>query len=48
MSGSKSKFAENMDFKALSPDFHAIATSKFSYVWNNINEYTKLNDFAIP
>ena len=35
MSGSKSKFAENMDYKALSPDFHALALSKISFVWIN-------------
>lgn len=28
----KGNFAENADFKALSPDFHAISTSKHSYV----------------
>lgn len=29
---SKDKFAENSDFKALNPGFHAISTSKHSYV----------------
>jgi hypothetical protein len=31
-SGTKSKFNENADFKAMSPNFHAISTSKHSYV----------------
>lgn len=29
---SKEKFAENTDFKSLNPNFHAISTSKHSYV----------------
>lgn len=29
----KHSFAENSDFKALSPEFHAISTSKHWYVW---------------
>ena len=29
---SKAKFSENTDFKALSPEFHAISTSKHCYV----------------
>ena len=29
---SKAKFTENSDFKAFSPEFHAISTSKHSYV----------------
>ena len=29
---SKGNFAENTDFKALSPQFHAISTSKHCYV----------------
>lgn len=28
----KDRFTENSDFKALSPDYHAISTSKHSYV----------------
>jgi len=28
----KHSFAENTDYKALSPEFHAISTSKHSYV----------------
>lgn len=28
----KSKFNENADFKAMSPNFHAISTSKHSHV----------------
>lgn len=31
-SNSKGRFGENTDFKALSPDYHAISTSKHSYV----------------
>lgn len=29
---SKAKFSENTDFKAMSPEFHAISTSKHCYV----------------
>lgn len=29
---SKAKFSENTDYKALSPEYHAISTSKHSYV----------------
>ena len=36
---SKAKFTENTDFKALSPEFHAISTSKHSYVWFSISTY---------
>jgi hypothetical protein len=32
MSGSKGKFIENSDFKAFSPDFHALSLSKQSFV----------------
>lgn len=32
-SGTKSKFNENADFKAMSPNFQAISISKHSYVW---------------
>ena len=37
-SHSKIKFSENADFKAMSPEFQAIATGKFSYVqpWSRI------------
>ena len=31
-SETKNSFAENTDFKSLSPEFHAISTSKHSYV----------------
>jgi hypothetical protein len=30
---SKSNFNENADFKAMSPNFHAISTSKHSNIW---------------
>jgi hypothetical protein len=30
---SKSNFNENADFKAMSPNFHAISTSKHSNFW---------------
>lgn len=31
-SNSKGRFSENSDFKAMSPEYHAISTSKHFYV----------------
>jgi hypothetical protein len=42
----KGNFNENSDFKGMSPDFHAISTSKHSFVWM-INFICEINILGI-